>query len=230
MSQIDLCLSPDLLHLYEHSGHIVIVADIFRATSVIVTALGLGATSIQLFDQLGDCLMVGQFKNQLTIGEREGLKAEGFDLGNSPTALTSALVNGREIAMTTTNGTHAVMLAANAKQILIASFQNIKATADYLNLPENQDTPVLVLCAAWKGMPCVEDSLFAGALQSALRSSHEWASDNCILANSLYQEAMAFPEGMLGFVKQASHYKRLAKLGISEDIDYCQNRKATIIT
>ncbi|HTF19115.1 MAG TPA: 2-phosphosulfolactate phosphatase, partial [Chryseolinea sp.] len=83
MKTIDVCLTPDLMHLYQVADRSVVVVDIFRATSCMVTALANGVASITPFASLDDCLAM-KAKGYETAGERDGKKVEGFDHGNSP--------------------------------------------------------------------------------------------------------------------------------------------------
>lgn len=76
--RIEVCLSPELLHLYEVKTKIIVVADILRATSCMVTAFAHGVQSIQPFSDLETCLRAAALGYE-TSGERNGVKVEGFD-------------------------------------------------------------------------------------------------------------------------------------------------------
>ncbi|HEY3405566.1 MAG TPA: 2-phosphosulfolactate phosphatase, partial [Ohtaekwangia sp.] len=43
---IDVCLSPDLMHLYPVQDRVIVVVDILRATSCMTTAFAHGIDSI----------------------------------------------------------------------------------------------------------------------------------------------------------------------------------------
>nr|MCU0358156.1 2-phosphosulfolactate phosphatase [Cyclobacteriaceae bacterium] len=81
MKTIDVCLSPDLMHLYPVADRTVVVVDILRATSCMVTALAHGVAGIKPFASLEDCLAM-KAQGYLTAGERNGEKVPGFDFGN----------------------------------------------------------------------------------------------------------------------------------------------------
>ena len=49
MKTIDVCVSPELMHLYDVSDRTVVVVDILRATSCMVTAFAHGVQSITPF-------------------------------------------------------------------------------------------------------------------------------------------------------------------------------------
>ena len=104
--KIDICLSPDLLPRYELPGKVVIVVDILRATSTIVTALAAGITEVFPVATLDECAALGRERGCLTAAERDGLAAPDFDLGNSPFGFLDPArpVRGRSLAISTTNG------------------------------------------------------------------------------------------------------------------------------
>ena len=80
---IDVCLSPDLMHLYSVQDTTVVVVDILRATSCMTTAFAHDIHSIKPFAHLPDCLSQ-KADGYLTAGERDGKKVDGFDLQDSP--------------------------------------------------------------------------------------------------------------------------------------------------
>jgi 2-phosphosulfolactate phosphatase len=214
MRTIDVCLSPDLMHLYPVKEHAVVVVDILRATSCMTTALAYGIESITPFAKLEDCLAM-KAKGYFTTGERDGKKVDGFDLGNSPFEYQNPELKGKKIAFTTTNGTQAIAKSIGAAQIVIGSFLNLSTVINHLkNAPEN----VLVVCAGWKGKVNLEDTLFAGALVENLKSHLALACDAPLAAQHLYNQAK---NDMFDFLKDSSHVQRLARLNIKEDIKFC---------
>src|SRR5688500_6483172 len=130
MRTIDVCLSPDLMHLYKVPEHSVVIVDILRATSCMTTAFAFGIDSIAPFAQLEDCLAM-KSKGYYTAGERDGKKVEGFDLGNSPFEYQSKHLKGQKIAFTTTNGTQAIVKSLGAKEVIIGSFLNLSSVAEH---------------------------------------------------------------------------------------------------
>ncbi len=214
MRKVEICFSPELIHLHELKGKIVVVVDIFRATSTMISALGNGIEEIKIFADLEACRALSH-AGYLIAGERNGLTAEGFELGNSPISYMDHAFQGRKLAMTTTNGTLAISKSIGADEILIGAFPNLSATVSYL---QNQNKDVLIHCAGWKGMFNLEDSLYAGALAKNLESSHQADEDGAIAMKALYEN-----EGhdLKGFLSQASHAKRLQNHNIEADIDFC---------
>lgn len=102
-------------------GKTVIIIDVLRATSVMTTALANGVKAIYPYKDIESVLKNSKLdKNPLLCGERKGLKIEGFDCGNSPLEYPRELVEGRNMYMTTSNGTRAIglkFIAENSKDI-----------------------------------------------------------------------------------------------------------------
>ena len=214
MNSIEVCFTPELIHLHEVSEKLVVVVDIFRATSTMVAALAHGVTEILPFADLESCRAM-QGQGYLIAGERDGLTAPGFELGNSPVAFLEGKYEGKKLAMTTTNGTLALDKSKGASEILIGAFPNLQATASYI---QSRNLDVLIHCAGWKGRFNLEDSLYAGALVKALSESHTNKEDGALAMESLF----SLEGGNLAdYLAQASHAKRLQNHGIDADIAFC---------
>lgn len=213
--KIDVCLSPELINLYELKGKIVVVVDVLRATSCMVTALAEGVNEIYPVASLDECQSL-KMNGYLTAAERGGQQVDGFDLGNSPLSYLNQAYAGKKVAVTTTNGTLAITKSAPyAKEVIIGSFLNLSAVASYLR---GQEEDVLVLCAGWKGKVNMEDSLFAGALVGELTADYELECDAPLAAKTLYE---AVKDNLFGYMENTSHARRLRKFGVIEDIKFC---------
>lgn len=214
MKQLDVCLTPDLLHLHKLDNSIVVVADIFRATSCMVTGLAYGVESITPVATIEECKAL-QEKGYLAAAERNALKVEGFDLDNSPFSYMSESLIGANIAMTTTNGTLSIAKAKqSAVKVMIGAFLNLGALVNQLR---SEQYDILVLCAGWKGRPNLEDTLFAGALAEALKDQFMLIEDGALMAQRLYNQGK---ENLPAFLANSSHVRRLQRLGIQKDITY----------
>ncbi|MGI9545387.1 MAG: 2-phosphosulfolactate phosphatase [Cyclobacteriaceae bacterium] len=211
---VEVCLSPEMLSLYPIGEKIVVIVDVFRATSTIAAALAHGINRIKPVADLDGCRSLKQ-EGYIIAGERGGEKVADFDLGNSPFEFMVEQLKGAKIALTTTNGTYALEKAKDAWQIVAGAFLNLGAIAAYL---KSQDRDVLVLCAGWKGKFNLEDSLFAGALVARLLPDFVVEGDSSLAVKLLYQEMMVDLSGQLD---QASHAKRLNSLKHREDVKYC---------
>jgi 2-phosphosulfolactate phosphatase len=214
MKKIDVCLSPDLIHLYDLSAVAVVVVDIFRATSCMVTAFASGASEIVPVEEVELCQQYGA-KGYLTAAERNGITPAGFDFDNSPFSYQVDKVKGAKICVTTTNGTVAIRRSSSAPAVYVGAFLNISRVADALKAWNGN---ALVVCAGWKGKPNLEDTLFAGALIDALTGEYEVADDAALMAWKHYNLAS---NDLLTAVKNSSHVNRLLGLGIEKDIAFC---------
>lgn len=214
MKSIDVCLSPELIHLYSVKEKTVVVVDILRATSCMVTAFAHGVKSITPVASLEDCMKLRD-RGYITSGERNGEKVEGFDKGNSPFEYMQRDIRGSKIAFTTTNGTQAIEKAKEASELLIGSFLNISSTVDKLKQSHNS---ILILCAGWKGRFNLEDTLFAGAVLEKMAGLATLDDDAPLAALHLYQNAKS---NLMEHLNSSSHVKRLNRLNIHKDIEFC---------
>ncbi len=214
MKKIEVCLSPELIHQHSLGGKIVVVVDIFRATSCIVSGLAHGVAAIKPVATVDETFELGN-QGYIMAGERGGEKVEGFDMGNSPFEYMDDELIGRKVVISTTNGTQAIAKSEDADQILIGAFLNLSVTADYL---KNQDNDVVIHCAGWKGTVNIEDTLYAGALIHRLMSTHEVANDSGLVAAELYRGNQ---NDLHAAGKQSGHAHRLAGFGVTKDIEFC---------
>jgi 2-phosphosulfolactate phosphatase len=217
MKMLEVCLSPNLIDLYELEGKNVVVVDIFRATTSMISALANGVSSIKPIGSLEECRKMSQF-GYITAGERDGAKAIGFELGNSPLSYLDRKYIGKKIAMTTTNGTTAIEKSkVKAENVLIGAFINLSATVFFL---KKYPKDTLIVCAGWKGKFNLEDSLFAGALVSYLSDAFRIECDAAIACKNLFE---ANSSDLRRIISYASHTKRLQNQNIEDDIEFCLN-------
>ncbi len=214
MPALEVCLTPELIHLHPPVGKTVVVTDILRATSCMVTALANGVESITPVASVEECQVL-QHKGYIAAGERNGVQIDGFDLGNSPLSYLNEAYSGKKVAMTTTNGTLAISRSSGANTILIGAFLNLSSLIDHLSI---QTDDLLIVCAGWKGKASFEDTLFAGALVSKLFPIYDTDSDAAVMAREVYEMNQG---NLLGAIQKSSHYKRLKDLNIDDDFEFC---------
>lgn len=211
-----VCLTPALLPLFNVEDYIVVVIDIFRATSSICYGIENGAEAIIPVSQVEECAAYREKGlDFLLAAERDGSVVEGFDFGNSPFSYTKEKVDGKTIVLTTTNGTHALHLSRAAKKIVIGSFLNLTSLSNWL---KTQNENILLVCAGWKNNFNLEDTLFAGAVIEQLKDNGFVLDDAAIAANDLFQVGK---NDINQYLKKTSHGERLKKLGIEKDIEFC---------
>lgn len=214
--RLEVCLSPALLSLFDTKGTITVIIDVFRATSTIAAALGNGALSVIPVAGVDECIERGlQVPNSITAGERNGQVAEGLQYGNSPSEYPVDFIQGKTLILTTTNGTRLLHMIRDADAIITGSFLNIDAVCDFL---ASQNKPVLLGCAAWKDRFNLEDTLFAGAVIDKVAEHFSIECDSAMAARRLHQSVTGT---YINFLKESSHYRRLAKFGLEEDMEYC---------
>jgi 2-phosphosulfolactate phosphatase len=211
-----VCLSPALIPLYNVEDYIVVIVDIFRATSSICYGIENGAEAIIPVSLVEECAAYRERGlDYLLAAERDGKVVEGFDFGNSPFSYTKEKVAGKTVVLTTTNGTHALHLSRAAKKIVIGSFLNLNSLSNWL---KTQNENILLVCAGWKNNFNLEDTLFAGAVVEQLKAGDFKPDDAAIAANDLYQLGK---HDLNEYLKKTSHSERLKKLGIQKDIEFC---------
>ena len=220
--KLEVCLTPALIHLYNVDEYVVVIIDIFRATSSICYGIENGAEAIIPVAEVDECLAYkDQHPEYLLAAERNGEVVKGFDFGNSPFSYTANKVSGRTVVLTTTNGTQALYLSRQAKQIIIGSFLNLNAVCSWLKTTGEN---ILLVCAGWKYNFNLEDTLFAGAVIEQLKSDGYVLDDPALAANDLYQLGK---DDIGTYLKKTSHSERLKQLGIEEDIAFCLNTNTT---
>lgn len=216
LPSIETCFSPALLHLYDLSGRVVVIIDVFRATSTMAAVLHLGAHQIIPVDQVDACIQLGnEIPNSITAGERDGKVAPGLQHGNSPLEYSAEFIRNKTMVLTTTNGTRLLHQCLQADDIITGSFLNLGAVCDYLI---QQKKPVLLACASWKDRYNLEDSLFAGAVFQQVKEHFSMNCDSTRAAAHLYQKAQ---NDLYGFIQDSSHFLRLSAYGLQRDMEYC---------
>ena len=145
MKKLSVCLSPKLFECYNTENNIIVIIDLFRATSVISTAFEFGISKIIPVTSLEDALKFKNKKNHILAAERNTKLVEGFNYGNSPYHYMKKNIIGKTLVLTTTNGTKAINLAKN--KIITASYINFHSVVNYLNSSNND---VTILCSVGK--------------------------------------------------------------------------------
>jgi len=215
--RVEVCYSPALFPVYySNNDCIVVVIDVFRATSAICTAFHHGVKKIIPVSTVDEARTY-KSKGMLVAAERNGEVVDGFDFGNSPFNYMNPKLKGETIVLTTTNGTKAIECARAADSMIIGSFLNLDAVCEYL---ADKEKDVILLCAGWKDRFNMEDTLFAGAVVNQLKKNpvFKGLADSSLAADHLYELAK---DDLEGFLKKTSHRNRLAKLDLEKDIAYC---------
>lgn len=221
------CLSPALLHLYDVNDAIVVVIDVFRATSTIASALYNGAEAVIPVDTVPKAIEIAKEIDGIAAGERDGRIAEGLQYGNSPLEYHRGFIEGKKLVLTTTNGTKLLYMALEngATDIMTGSFPNLGAVCNYLL---DKEKNIVLACAGWKDRFNMEDSLFAGAVIDQIGNAFTSHCDSSATALHLYQNMKA---DLIGNAKYFTHYHRLVeRFGLIEDIRFCLTPNVANVT
>ena len=204
---------------FNFSGQIAVVIDVLRATSVITTALDNGAKSVipvktvEEAERIFSALPEG---SALKGGERNSVKIDGFDLGNSPLEYKRNVVADKDIVFTTTNGTQALQGVQGADEVVLACFRNMASVADYL-LRLQKD--VVIVCSGTRGRFSLDDGLCAGRLVGLLKKQTKVENDDLsILLSNHYEKIKG---NLFGALAECFHVKYLFGLGFYDDIRFC---------
>lgn len=213
--KIDVCFSPALYPVYHNPEAVVVVVDIFRATTTMAAAFKNGVRSI---------------RPVATVEEAEAYKAEGWlvgaernvkrcpfaDFGNSPFDYTPEKIAGRDVIFTTTNGTRAITIAKSAYRVVTGAFINLQAVADYC-LSHRRD--VVVLCSGWQDKVNMEDTLFGGALTDVLLcSGYSSGSDAALIARDMWS---GNKDNLFAYLAPSDHMARLRANQLEDAVPYC---------
>jgi len=217
MPRIEIILSPELYESRSlRSGFIPVVVDVLRATTAFCAAFDAGAECILPLAGL-DRLKDLRNEGYLLVAERDGLKVDFADYGNSPTLFLKENLRGKRLAYSTTNGTRAIECVKENGSVTVAAFVNLAAIASFLSR-HNRD--VLILCSGWKNSFSLEDTVCAGSLATRMTEHGLFSpeGDATVAAMQLWDIARS---DIREFCSQGDHFKRLLKLGLLEDLEHC---------
>jgi 2-phosphosulfolactate phosphatase len=111
----------------------VVVIDVLRAFTCAAFAFAAGAKEILLVQETAEAFALQRkVPGVLLMGEVDGFPIEGFDYGNSPSALMNLDLAGHRLIQRTSRGTSSVVRSKRADMILTSSFCCAKATAKYI--------------------------------------------------------------------------------------------------
>ena len=215
--QLHTILSPRLLEIYDVSDSIVVIIDVFRATSTIATALYNGASRIIPVDSVEKCIELGNLTGGITAGERDGKVIDGLSYGNSPAEYPRSFIEGKTLVLTTTNGTRLLHMAlqSGASEVITGSFPNLSAVCDHLI---KQQKNVFLGCSAWKDRFNLEDTLFAGAVIERVKEQFTIHCDSSLMAQNIYSQ---HKHDLKSFIRHTTHWHRLSQYGLEKDLEYC---------
>src|SRR5882724_2155588 len=232
--KIEVLCAPAEQAFLEQRDHfsetVCVVFDVLRMTSTIVTALENGAEAILPVGDIPEAVAVKKEKPEVLLaGERGGQRIVGnlaggvdFDLGNSPREFTRKKVAGKTIVITTTNGTRALLACAKAKKVLLASFLNLRATAEFI--AKEPPAFLLLVCSGTLDQAAYEDVLGAGALCDLIwpKYARGDVADSATIACQLFRREQA---NLPAAIEQSRNGQRLlTQPKLRADVAFCSQR------
>lgn len=199
----------------------VVVIDVLRTSTTMVTGLANGAKEIIPTDTIASAGMIGRNSEgqALLCGEKNGKIIQGFNLGNSISEYSEENVKGKILVFNSTNGTPSLMKSKFARNCAVLGFINMERVVSYL-LEMRED--FIVLCAGKDGDFSLEDTVCAGMLISLLTSKAEPGSytltDSSLGASRLYS---AYKFDLLKMLYDSEHGQYLVSQGFESDLAEC---------
>jgi 2-phosphosulfolactate phosphatase len=224
--KIDVYFNPLGLNTGDLAGRAVLVIDVLRATSTIVTALAAGAKAVVPAASSEEAVRLTSNleKNGFVLaGERRSLKIEGFGLGNSPREMTPEAVGGKTLFLATTNGTPALLVAQGGDPVLVAAAQNFSAVAERARTLFAARGDLVIICAGREKQFALEDAYTAGRLIKAVKKGippKKLALNDAALVSL---DLAAQQGGWQDAFRASDAARQLSEAGLGDDVAYCAN-------
>jgi len=210
---------PDPLVAAVAQDHIVILVDVLRASSTIITALANGASTIIPVTTIEEARRLAQqLPNAFLAGERAAHPPPGFDYGNSPRSFLTAHIKGHPIILTTTNFTHTLGTPRPTATVLVGAFLNIEHVATTARaLHRQRPRPITIISAGELDGTSVEDDLASNHI--ATRIQHPQDPPSYASADDLARDLLVTKHGSL-----------LVHAGYKDDITFCSQPNRYALT
>ncbi len=211
----------------------VVVVDVLRATTSILTLLERGCAGIVIAPSVAAARRYRTaHPTALAAGEQGGRAPDGFDFGNSPAAFAQSEVAGRRVVLATTNGTRAIHVVQGAPVVFLGCLRNRSAAAGaVVRAAAEAELDVTLVCSGREGRFSLDDAFTAGAIVDAALSGASTAgtlvlTDAAQAARALYQ---AFPDVEAMF-RTTRAGRNLVEIGLTDDLPYCAARdRSTLV-
>jgi 2-phosphosulfolactate phosphatase len=193
----------------QRRGDIVVMVDALRASTTIAQALVCGARSVV------PVVSADELSGEVTAGERGGMKLPNADYSNSPLELKNANLMGRELVLTTTNGTECIKAARGADNpVLIGSVTNSTATAGVaLDLVRQTGRNLTLLAAGRNNLPAIEDRIGITEILKCLDAPIPRGILEPYYSNNIERDFLTSDSGI-----------NLSRLGYVQDVIYCSQK------
>ncbi len=208
-------IRPDLVN-----DKAVVVIDVLRASSVMVTALAHGAKAFIPVVTIREALekakeLEAAGEQVLLCGERDTKIVSGFHLGNSPLDYTRNHVENKILILTTSNGTQALNRLREAESVHIGAFLNMKALVRQFLSKDH----VVLVCSGTNNNFSMDDAMCAALFIDEIKKQKPVKlSDMALTLLKAYQK----DRGNLSLLlKDCYHLNLLKNNGFEKDVDYC---------
>lgn len=215
---LDVLFLPGELPARSRPESTAVVIDVIRATTTIVTAFRNGARSVLPVTTPEEARRVREATPDAVLaGERGGQRMAGFDLGNSPREFTREAVGGRDVILTTSNGTKALRAVGEGRVVAIGAFLNRAGVADWL-VARGEDA--LIVCSGYEGIFSLEDSVCAGAVvdRAAAQSRALLLGDGARACQVLWTR---YAPELSRFLPDTGWGRHVVSIGLGPDLELC---------
>jgi 2-phosphosulfolactate phosphatase len=221
---IDVLWTPSELEQLPVQDRTAVMVDVLRSATTVAAAIHNGAKAVVPASSTEEALRIANSLGRdqvLLCGERQGVRVEGFALGNSPAEFTRSAIADRTIVLTTTNGTRTLTSLSGARVVYVAALVNLSAVARQLR---DTRADALIICASRYGRVAVEDALCAGLLvEGCLKRGKRKAAkpelgDGAVAALALARQHSPVDAR---FLRATAAGRALEEIGHAEDIEFC---------
>jgi len=219
---IDVALVPAQAAAW--SERVVVVIDELRASSTVTTALDQGCTHVVVTASLGLARRLARERGAVLAGERGGRIVPGFDADNSPVELRRLGVAGREVVLTTTNGTAVLHRLQRMPVVLMGCLLNARACAEAaLDEAGTGGYPIGLVCAGRHGRFALDDAVGAGVIAMRIMEAATCRGIDCSVSDStrsVMRLRSAYPDELTA-LRESGSGMLLAGFGADEDVAFC---------
>lgn len=192
------------------NGNIIVLVDVLRASSTIITALANGASAVIPVPTVEEARQrAAQMSAAFLAGERAAHPPPGFDYGNSPRSFLTTRIRGHPIILTTSNFTRTLGTPPNTATILVGAFLNIEHVARTArDFHHRLARPISIISAGGMSGPSVEDDFTAEHIRIRIQYPDDPPS-------------YAYPDDLARELMVTRHGSILVQAGYEDDIYFC---------
>jgi len=205
-------VGPEGAEIAADRRDIAIIIDTLRASSTIITALSLGVTGVISISNLKEAFSYRNKKDIVLAGEKQGLKIDGLDFGNSPTELINnrSFLKNKTLVLLTSNGTKCIQRAQKgSSEVLIGALINLhSASLKAYQLSKSKNRSISLIAAGYNGSIAEEDIITAELIKKEI--------------DRLENKNVSKITDEVNLFNKTQSSKRLMDIGYSEDVEFCQ--------